>query len=53
MKTLLLVCLAQLVCGCTPHTVRCDGHLERINASAVTPGAAPAAGGRDALRGVP
>jgi hypothetical protein len=39
-KTLLLFCLAQLACACTPHEVRCDGRLEPINESAATTGAA-------------
>ncbi|HLY52984.1 MAG TPA: hypothetical protein VKQ31_08255 [Steroidobacteraceae bacterium] len=40
MKTLLLVCLIQLACACTPHEVRCSGRLEPINAAAATTGAA-------------
>ncbi|HVP34589.1 MAG TPA: hypothetical protein VMT09_13155 [Steroidobacteraceae bacterium] len=40
MRTLLLVLLAQLTCACTPHEIRCDGHLERINADATMPDAA-------------
>lgn len=51
MKILLLVCLAQLVCGCTPHALRCDGHLEPINAAAATAGAAATGAGPPA--GVP
>jgi hypothetical protein len=34
MKTLLFICLAALVSACTPHEVRCEGRLERINAPA-------------------
>jgi hypothetical protein len=41
-KAFVLICLAQLACACTPHEVRCDGHLKRINAGAATPGAASA-----------
>jgi hypothetical protein len=41
-KTLLLAWLATFVCGCAPHEVRCDGHLELINAP--KPAAAPAPG---------
>jgi hypothetical protein len=41
---LLLACLTQLVCACSPHEVRCDGRLEPINASVpatkATPGTA-------------
>jgi hypothetical protein len=43
-RTFLLVWLAQLVCGCTPHEVRCDGHLEPINRPAAPPGTGLAPG---------
>jgi len=33
---LLLVCLLQLGCACTPHGVRCDGRLEPINTAAAS-----------------
>ena len=52
MKTFLLICLAQLASGCTPHGVRCDGRLEPINASAATPAAASGSSARSAP-GVP
>jgi hypothetical protein len=52
MKTLLLLGLAGLVCGCTPHEVRCDGRLEPINVSTPAPPAAPAPGA-GSLPGVP
>ena len=52
MKTLLLLGLAGLVCGCTPHEVRCDGRLEPINVSTPAPPAAPASGA-GSLPGVP
>jgi hypothetical protein len=39
-KTLVLFCLAQFACACTPHEVRCDGRLEPINASVPTTRAA-------------
>lgn len=42
MKTLLLICLAQLTCACTPHEVRCDGRLEPINTSRAETGGASA-----------
>jgi hypothetical protein len=52
MRAVLLVCLAQLACACTPHEVRCDGSLEPINASvAATSEAARAA--TDSSSGVP
>lgn len=36
---LLLFCLMQLACACTPHEVRCTGRLEPINASTLAKGA--------------
>jgi hypothetical protein len=52
MRMLLLVCLVQLACACTPHEVRCDGRLERINAAATSRGATSGAGANSAS-GVP
>ena len=51
LQALMLFCLAQLACACTPQEVRCDGRLEPINISAATPPAAPASA--DSLAGVP
>jgi hypothetical protein len=51
-RVLLLVCLAQLACACTPHEVRCDGRLESINSPAVSRTTAAAAGA-DSASGVP
>jgi hypothetical protein len=36
----LVVCLIPLLCGCSTPSVRCDGHLQPINAPA--PGGAAA-----------
>jgi len=52
MKAVLLVCLVQLACACTPHEVRCDGALEPINAFAGKPGAVFRAAA-DSAPGVP
>ena len=52
MRSVLLVCLAQLACACTPHEVRCDGSLEPINASAAGTSAAVRAAS-DSSAGVP
>lgn len=37
MKTVLLFCLSAIVCACTPHEVRCEGHLEPINVPGTIP----------------
>jgi len=37
-----IVCLIPLLCACAAHTVRCDSHLQPINAPA-TKGAAVSA----------
>ena len=50
-KVLLLVCLAQLACACTPHDVRCNGRLEPINAVAAS--RTSAGTGADSGSGVP
>ena len=31
MKVFRLLCVLLLLCGCTPHEVRCDGRLEPVN----------------------
>lgn len=41
MPTLLVLCVVTLVCGCTPHEVRCGGRLDAINARATSQGAGP------------
>jgi hypothetical protein len=50
MKMLLLVCLVELACACTPHGVRCSGPLEPVNTSTATPDPAAARAGRLAGR---
>lgn len=50
MKTLLLVCLIQLACACTPHEVRCSGRLEPVNASTATNASSKAGG---SVAGIP
>ena len=34
MKTLFIMWVAILAAACTPHEVRCEGRLERINSAA-------------------
>ena len=41
MKAFLLTCVVALACACTPHEVRCDGHLQPINATAEADAAPP------------
>lgn len=43
----LFICLIPLLCGCSTPPLRCDSHLQPINAPAVsgTPGTASEAGG--------
>ena len=41
----LLVCLMALLCGCSKPIVRCDAHLQPINAPVASAGASSAPGG--------
>jgi hypothetical protein len=41
----LLVCLMALLCGCSKPIVRCDAHLQPINAPVASAGASSAPSG--------